>query len=43
MNYDRIIELDNVNLQDCCELYDYKNIATIINDGRITNLLYENK
>lgn len=37
MNYDKIIELDNVTLQDCCELYEYKNITTVINDGRIVN------
>lgn len=35
MDYDKIIELDNVTLQDCCELYEYKAVITVINDGRI--------
>ena len=35
MDYDKIIELDNVTLQDCCELYEYKGVVTVINDGRI--------
>lgn len=37
MDYSKIIELDNVTIQDCCELYEYKGIATIINDGRVVN------
>lgn len=37
MDYDKIIELDNVTLQDCCELFEYKGITTIINDGRVVN------
>lgn len=39
MNYEQFIELDNVTLQDCCELYYYKNIETVINDGRITDFI----
>lgn len=39
MDYDKIIELDNVTLQDCEELYDSKGIETIINDGRIVNFV----
>lgn len=37
MDYNIIIELDNVRLDDCLELYYKKNIVTIINDGRIIN------
>lgn len=37
MNYNIILELDNVTLDDCLELYYKKNIVTIINDGQIIN------
>ena len=37
MNYDSIIDLERVTLQDCIELEHCKNIHTIINDGRIIN------
>lgn len=42
MDYNQIIELDNVTLQDCIELYEKKNIITIINDGIIINFEKEN-
>lgn len=35
MNYDQVIELDNVTLEDCIELFERKNKYVIINDGRI--------
>lgn len=38
MDYDKIIELDDVTLHDCEELYDLKGIEIVINDGRIINL-----
>lgn len=41
MEYDKIIELDNVTIQDCEELYEFKGIATVINDGRIVNFVKE--
>ena len=41
INYDKFIELDNITLEDCIQLYDEKHIATIINDGRIINLMKE--
>lgn len=41
MEYDKIIDLNNVTLQDCCELFQYKNIRTVINDGRIVNFISE--
>jgi hypothetical protein len=39
MDYDKIIELDDVTLQDCEELYDLKDIEIVINDGRIINFV----
>ena len=39
MDYDKIIELDDVTLHDCEELYDIKGIEIIINDGRIVNFV----
>lgn len=41
MDYDKIIELDNVTIQDCEELYKFKGISTVINDGRIINFVKE--
>ena len=37
MDYDTVIELDEVTLDDCMELYEKKNICTIIEDGRVIN------
>lgn len=37
MAYDKIIDLDNVTLQDCEDLYKYKNISTVINDGKVVD------
>ncbi len=39
MNYETIIELDNVTLADCLDLYEKKGIYMKINDGRIVNLV----
>ena len=41
MDYDKIIELDDVTLQDCEKLYDLKCIEIVINDGRIINFVKE--
>lgn len=41
MEYENIIELDNVTLEDCIELYEKKNVTTVINDGRIMNFTKE--
>lgn len=41
MNYDSIIELDNVTLEDCLDLYEKKDIVTIIKDGKIINFIKE--
>lgn len=37
MNYDIIIDLNNVTLEECVDLYEKKSIISIINDGRIIN------
>ena len=42
IDYSSIIELDNVTLQDCEDMYRTKNMNTIINDGRIINFEKEN-
>ena len=40
MTYDKTVDLDNVTLQDCEDLYyedlyKCKNVITIINDGKV--------
>ena len=40
MDYNNIIELDEVTLEDCIDLYE-KGIATVINNGRIENFVEE--
>lgn len=37
MDYNNIIELDNVTLQDCEDMYRMKSMITVINDGRVIN------
>ena len=41
MNYETVIELDNVTLEDCINLYEKKNLKTVINNGRIENFVEE--
>lgn len=41
MDYNNIIELDNVTLQDCEYMYGMKNMITVIDDGRVIN--FENE
>ena len=41
MDYDTVIELDEVALEDCIDLYEKKNMSTIINDGHIINFVKE--
>ena len=38
IDYNNIIELDNLSLQDCEDMYRMKNMRTVIDDGRIVNL-----
>ena len=37
MDYNNVIELDEVTLEDCIDLYKKKNVRTVINDGKIIN------
>ena len=37
MDYEAVVELDEVTLEDCMDLYEKKNMTTVINDGRIVN------
>lgn len=37
MDYNNIIELDDVTLQDCMALYRIKHLHAILKDGRLTN------
>lgn len=42
MTYDnQSIEMDNITLEDCLELYRMKNIFIEINDGHIIKLVKE--
>ena len=41
MNYETVIELDEVTLEDCIVLYEKKGIATVINNGKIENFIEE--
>lgn len=43
VNYKNIIELNNVTLQDCIDLFEKKNRRTIINDGKIIDFVVENE
>lgn len=39
-NYSQVLELDEITLEDCMNLFKYDK-ATLIEDGRITNILEE--
>ncbi len=41
MNYDTIIDIDNLTLQDCVNIYRLENICTILNDGLLVGLKKE--
>lgn len=40
INFDKILELDNLTLDDCMSLVE-QNISIELNNGRITNLVKE--
>lgn len=40
VNFDKILELDNLTLDDCISLVE-QNISIELNNGRITNLVKE--
>lgn len=39
MEYSKIIELDNVTLQDCVDLYENNGICAEVNDSHIKNFV----
>ena len=41
MDYDAVIELGEVTLGECLDLYEKKNIYSIINDGHIKDFVKE--
>lgn len=41
MDYDQVIELDNVRVEDCIDLLEKFDKRTIINDGRIIGWIEE--
>ena len=41
MNYEAVIELDSVTLEDCIDLYEKKNTRIVISDGHITDFVKE--
>ena len=41
MDYNNVIELDNVTLEDCIDLYEKKNVKTVICNGHITDFVKE--
>ena len=41
MDYNAVIELDNVTLEDCIDLYEKKNVRTVISCGHITDFVKE--
>ena len=41
MNYENVIELDHVTLEDCIDLYEKKNVRIVISDGHITDFVKE--
>ena len=41
MNYEQVIDLDLVTLDECIELFEKKHTTTLINDGYIQNFVVE--
>ena len=35
MDYNQIMELDNITIQDCIDMYNMKDMITICNDGKV--------
>ena len=35
MDYSTVIELDNITIQDCIDMYNMKDMIAIINDGKV--------
>lgn len=43
MNYNNIIELDAVTLEDCMDMYSMKNCYAVIKDGHVSNFVKESE
>ena len=41
MDYSTVIELDNITIQDCVDMYKMKNMIAIINDGKVVGFKKE--
>lgn len=41
MDYNNILEMDNITLQDCLDMYRMKGMCAIINDGKLINFVKE--
>lgn len=41
MNFERIIELEDLTLEECYSMYLTKNYITVINDGHVVDLQKE--
>ena len=41
MDYNNVIELDEVTLEDCIDLYEKKNMSASIKDGQSINFVKE--
>ena len=41
MDYDAVIELDEITLEDCIDLYEKKNVRTVIGGGHIIDFVKE--
>lgn len=41
MNYENMIDLDNVMWEECLNLYENEGMYTVINDGRVINFVKE--
>ena len=35
IDYSTIMELDNITIQDCIDMYNMKSLIAIINDGKV--------
>lgn len=40
MNEEPIVNLDAITIEDCIEMNEYKGRETIINDGKVTDIVY---
>lgn len=41
MNYDKILDLDNVIWEECLNLYENEHKVTILNDDKVINFVKE--